>query len=106
MEVKNRMAGQEVRCIACNKLIEVPEDDDDLPPLRAKRDDGLSGLEFMLYALFFLFVPCVNVIVSSVLYYVWRSDRPRKASQINMLGFAVFGIHVLVRVLILVLLQQ
>jgi hypothetical protein len=100
MEIKNRMAGQKVRCVECDRLVRVPEEDDedDFPPRRrrgiAKRD-SLSGQEFLLFGLLFLFVPVVNVWVSSILYYVWRSERPTRAHQVNMLGFAIFGLHIL-----------
>jgi hypothetical protein len=53
-------------------------------------------VELLLFGGLFLFVPIVNVIVSSVLYYVWRRERPSKATQVNVLGFVLFGLHVLV----------
>jgi hypothetical protein len=105
MEVKNKMAGEKVRCVECDRLMRVPEEDDydeDAPPRRRSKpkDDGLSPLEWALFTLLFLLIPCANVIVSSVLYYVWRADRPTRAFQINMLGFAIFGFHILIRVLL------
>jgi hypothetical protein len=48
-----------------------------------------------MFTLLFLFIPCVNAIVSSILYYVWRAEQPRRANQINLLGFAVFGLNLL-----------
>ena len=54
-------------------------------------DSPLSSNEYALYSLAFFFVPFVNVWVSSILYYIWRGDRPMRAKQINRLGFIVFG---------------
>ena len=34
-----------------------------------------------------------NVLVSSTLYYVWKREKPRKAKQINNLGFMILGLH-------------
>ena len=104
MEVKNKMAGQKVRCVGCDRLVRVPEndEDDDLPPRRSlKSDDGLSSQEWLLYGLAFLFVPAVNVWVSSILYYVWKRDHPKRATQINMLGWVVLAIHVALLCLIM-----
>lgn len=61
---------------------------------RRAREQGLSGGEFALFSLLFL-VPGINVLVSSILYYVWRSEQPRRANQINTLGFAILGIELL-----------
>ncbi len=57
--------------------------------------DSLSLSEFIVYGLAFLFLPILCVLVSSVLYYVWRSSYPWKAQQINLLGFGVFFLHIL-----------
>ena len=106
MEVKYKMAGQKVRCVSCDRLVRVPEDDedDDLPPRRSlKSDDGLSSQEWLLYGLAFLLVPAANVLVSSILYHVWRKDHPKRARQINMLGWAVLAIHVSLFCLIMIL---
>jgi hypothetical protein len=84
-------AGDDVRCVECGTRVRVPP---------SKHDPGLSGKEWLLYTLLFLPVPMVNVILSSVLYYVWKGDQPRKANQINLLGFLVFGFHVVVFVLL------
>jgi hypothetical protein len=105
MEVKNKMAGENVRCVGCDRLVRVPEDDedDDLPPRRSpKSDDGLSSQEWLLYGLGFLLFPAANVLVSSILYCVWRADRPKRATQINMLGWAVLAIHVALFCLIMI----
>jgi hypothetical protein len=71
-------------------------------PLR-KADPGLSAREWLLFALVFLPVPAVNVVVSSVLYQVWKVDQPRRANQINRLGFLIFGLQVVVMVGLFVL---
>jgi len=36
-----------------------------------------------------------NVLVSSTLYYVWKREKPRKAKQINNLGFMILGLHIM-----------
>src|SRR5262245_5591721 len=119
VRVKPELAGRAIRCprASCGAQFRVPpaaksvaaapavlpaaalddERDEDRPRRRRSRrsDRGLSGLEYFLFGAAFLFVPCVNVIVSSVLYYVWRGWQLLCAAQINMLGFAVFGCHVL-----------
>src|SRR5262249_44822940 len=41
-----------------------------------------------------LLVRWVNVVAGSFLFPLWGTDQPRRASQINLLGFLVFGIHV------------
>jgi hypothetical protein len=65
-----------------------------------RSSEGLSGQAYWLFALLFLFLPAVCVILSSVLYYVWIKDQPKQAKQINRLGFIVFGIHLLLFCLI------
>ncbi|MBI2807356.1 MAG: hypothetical protein HYX68_20430 [Planctomycetes bacterium] len=96
MEVKEHKAGERVRCVECDRLVRVPDryNDRPIPRGRAPRDQGLTGNEWLLYGLLCLFVPGVNVIFTSVLYYTWQRDQPTRAGQINMLGFGVFGIHV------------
>jgi hypothetical protein len=97
MEVKNRMAGRKVRCVECDRLVRVPDDDyDDELPRRRPIDEGLSTQELLMYGLICLFIPGVNVLVTSVLYYAWAGSQPKRASQINMLGFAIFGLHLLI----------
>jgi len=120
VRVKPELAGKAIRCprASCGAQFRVPpaaksvtaahavlpaaalddELDEDRPRRRRWRrsDRGLSGLEYFLFGAAFLFVPCVNVIVSSVLYYVWRGSQPKRASQINFLGFAIFGCHILI----------
>ncbi len=66
-------------------------------------DVPLSRNEYILFTLAFLFVPFVNVIVSSVLYYTWRAKQPTRANQINRLGFIVLGVQVAMQVAIAVL---
>jgi DNA-directed RNA polymerase subunit RPC12/RpoP len=103
LEISDRMAGKRVRCVGCDERIEVPERSRERAPRRRRvlRDAGLSGQEFLLYTLLFVFIPVANVFVSSILYYVWRGSQPRRANQINLLGFAVFGFHILLYVSIL-----
>ncbi|MEW4566213.1 hypothetical protein AB1K70_27105 [Bremerella sp. JC770] len=57
--------------------------------------DRLSLSEFIVYGLAFLILPMICVLISSVLYYVWKSSLPWKAQQINLLGFGVFFLHIL-----------
>lgn len=40
-------------------------------------------------------IPAVNILVSSILYYVWRAETPTRARQINRIGFIVFGLQML-----------
>ena len=107
MEIGERMAGSEVRCVGCDEWVDVP--------VRARRvrsahlvedDDGLSGTNYALLGLAFFFIPIVNVIVSSVLYYAWRDTRPRAANQVNALGFLIFGAHVLLFIAFAVLIAN
>jgi hypothetical protein len=56
----------------------------------------LSSREWTVFAVFFMLIPYACVLVSSTLYYVWRKERPKKAKQINLLGFAVFAVQLLV----------
>jgi hypothetical protein len=100
LEIGDRMAGREIRCVECDAPIEVPG------RRREPVDPGLSGGALAAFTALFLLIPCANVLVSSILYYVWRySDppKPRSANQINLLGFAVFGFHVLLYVLLIVI---
>jgi hypothetical protein len=93
MEIDDEMVGRKVPCIRCDELIEVPEPIREQPAaerFKTDKGNGLSSTEFLLFGLLFFFIPFANVIVSSVLYYIWRADQPRRANQINMLGFAVF----------------
>jgi hypothetical protein len=105
LEISDRMAKKRVRCPGCDEAVEVPEYSS--ARLRGRRspatDSGLSGQEFLAFTLLFLLIPAANVWVSSILYYVWRGSQPRRAKQINLLGFAVFGFDVLVLILILLL---
>jgi hypothetical protein len=59
-----------------------------------RSEEGLSGMEYLLFSLLFLVLPAACVVVSSVLYYVWRKDQPRRANQINTLGFIIFGVQI------------
>jgi hypothetical protein len=70
--------------------------DDERDPFNQPTDDGLSAGAVIGYLLLFLPIPAVNVIVSSVLHYSWRTAYPKCAKQINTLGFIVFGIHIVV----------
>jgi hypothetical protein len=84
---------------------DLPDEDDRPRGGREGRtpDKGMSTNEWVAFPILFLAVPMVNVILSSTLYYVWKDNHPRKATQINLLGFAVFGIHVLLFVGFMVL---
>jgi hypothetical protein len=70
------------------------------PPYEPPPDEGLTGTEYLLYTLLFLAIPIVNVLVSSILYYTWRSSAPKKANQINTLGFIIFGLHVVLTIVV------
>jgi uncharacterized integral membrane protein len=104
MEISDRMTGKQVRCVECDELVEVHPEPRRRRRKRRPMDPGLSSTEWILFILLFVFVPIANVLVSSILYYVWRSDKPRRASQINLLGFAVFGFHVLLYIMFTVIL--
>jgi hypothetical protein len=58
--------------------------------------DGFTTTEWVAFPAAFLVFPIVSVIGSSVLYYWWRQQKPNKAVLVNILGFAAFGLHVLV----------
>jgi uncharacterized paraquat-inducible protein A len=89
LEFPEKLAGQSVECPRCGQQVKVR------PSFWAPgRDGGLSRGEYLLFTLLFLSWPAVNVWVSSILYYVWRKSRPRRARQINTLGFLVFGVQV------------
>lgn len=62
-------------------------------------NDGLSTKQYVLFTAAFLIIPFACVLVSSALYYAWRANTPKKAKQINRLGFIVLGINILVVVL-------
>jgi hypothetical protein len=57
-------------------------------------DTGLSNREYLIYALCFAVLPAVNVLVSSFLYYYWRKTNPRRAEQINRLGWRILVLHI------------
>lgn len=59
-------------------------------------DGGLNQNQFLGYGAAFLLVPFVNVLVSSILYYRWRSRYPKSAEQINRMGFSIFAFHMAV----------
>ena len=58
-------------------------------------EPGLSGTQLRLFSLLFFCVPIANVLLSSVLYYAWRRNTPRRAKQINNLGFVILGLQIL-----------
>jgi hypothetical protein len=95
MEIEDRMAGKSVACVRCGGPVTLPTAAE-----RRVAEEGLSTREWVLYTVLFACIPLVNVIASSVLYYVWRAKRPRRASQINRLGFVIFGCHIALGVLI------
>jgi hypothetical protein len=89
LEFPEKLAGQAVECPVCGRRVTVR------PSFWARgRDGGLSTGEWLLFTLLLLPIPAINVLVSSVLYYAWKKERPRGARQINTLGFLVFGLHV------------
>jgi hypothetical protein len=69
-----------------------------LTPVGANREpqaeDGLKTSEYWFFGVLFL-LPFVNILVSSILYYVWRSQKPLRAKQINRLGWIIFGCEAL-----------
>jgi predicted RNA-binding Zn-ribbon protein involved in translation (DUF1610 family) len=107
MGITDRMAGRRVRCTSCDALIDVPEDSPRRRESRRRKpeDPGLSSKEYWLFFLLFMFVPYACVLVSSILYYVWKGDRPKRANQINSLGFIVFGINIAVSLAIYIALN-
>jgi DNA-directed RNA polymerase subunit RPC12/RpoP len=120
MEFKNSMAGRKIECPRCNQRLEVPDEDTtrfDAPPKTLAQvsapasspqvaEDQLSGAEFLGYFLVCLLIPAVNVILTSVLYYSWRSTRPKRAQAIKSMGFMIFGIHCLLGCIIRVMLAS
>jgi hypothetical protein len=54
---------------------------------------GLSGKEWLFFGLLFLVIPLACIFVSSILYYSWKNNQPKRANQINALGFIVFGVQ-------------
>ena len=98
MEVASRMRGQKVRCVECERTVTVPDDRPD--------DPGLSPQEWWLFGFLFILIPAANVLVSSILYYVWRKKQPRRANQINTLGFIIFGCHVVIFIALRLLVPQ
>jgi DNA-directed RNA polymerase subunit RPC12/RpoP len=110
MEIKDRMAGREVECPGCEKLIRVPEKSRPKRPKRSPRAreaaDELSTLEWVLFSVVFFLFPCINVLVSSILYYVWRNQYPNRASQINILGWIIFGGQILLRLGVFAVFRQ
>jgi hypothetical protein len=109
MTIGERMVGRDVPCARCDAPVRVPEES--VPRGGAQRrkfaaDPGLTRKQYWLYALLFLFVPYACVFVSSILYYVWKADRPKSANQINTLGFIIFGINLLVGAILYLLLNR
>jgi DNA-directed RNA polymerase subunit RPC12/RpoP len=100
MEVSDRKAGMEIECLECGEMVEVPG------KVR-KRKSGSGSMnsfvgknrltlqEYLLYGAVFVAVPMANVLISSLLYYMWREKEPTKAFQINQLGFVILGLQVL-----------
>src|SRR5262249_13831336 len=83
MEMHDRMAGRRVKCLKCGEKVPVPV------PV-GMDDPGLSTSDYLLFGLLFLVIPAANVVVSSILYYVWKHEQPKRAAQINTLGFLIF----------------
>ena len=59
MEVKSRKAGQKVRCVECDRLVRVPEaeDEEDYEPPPNKWNRGLTQNEWIMYGLICLISP-------------------------------------------------
>jgi DNA-directed RNA polymerase subunit RPC12/RpoP len=98
-EVSDRKAGRRIRCRKCDERITVPDDRPrnrrDDTPKKPRLRDALSKEEYLLYGLLFFVSPGINVVVSSFLYFHWKSEFPTKAYQVNQLGWVVFGIQFL-----------
>jgi hypothetical protein len=102
LKAAEEMIGETISCSDCGELVTVPR----YPIQRPEpRQDGLTTGEFWMFSILFLLIPIVNVIVSSVLYYSWKNSQPRRANQINAMGFIIFGFHVFLRILIYVTLH-
>lgn len=95
------MAGRRVECVECGERFRIPDDPPDW-----ESDEGFSSNEWVMFALLFFLIPAANVFVSSILYYVWKKSHPRRSSHINALGFIVFGIHFVLGLVILVILNE
>jgi hypothetical protein len=103
MEVKDRMAGQKVRCVECDRLVRVPEEEVDEPKPN-KWNRGLTRNEWITYGVICaISPPLINAIVTWILYNLWEHRYPTRAKQINMLGFATFGIQTVIVITIVVL---
>jgi hypothetical protein len=98
IEIGDRMEGKKVRCPECDETVRVPEREEEYEERPRKRrrprrsaapEDDLAPIEWLLFGLLFL-IPCANVVISSVLYYVWKSERPTRAAHVNMLGIGIF----------------
>ncbi|PJB36906.1 MAG: hypothetical protein CO108_22270 [Deltaproteobacteria bacterium CG_4_9_14_3_um_filter_63_12] len=86
------------KCIQCGGVL--PRAELAGPQPGQTVDTPLSKNEYLIYTIAFLFIPCVNVLVSSILYYIWRAKQPNRANQMNRLGFMVFGAQLLLGILL------
>ena len=98
MEVSDKMEGRKVECVECGELVRVP--------LAVAPDEGLTAQEGVLFGVMFAVLPVACVLVSSILYYVWKAEQPRRANQINGLGFIIFFVHIVLAVLYFVLIAD
>ena len=64
-----------------------------MPPQYANPDQLGAGGIVLAYVLVLLF-GIIGIIVTSVLYYSWKKNFPKKASQMNMHSWIAFGIAV------------
>lgn len=69
------------------------EDEEERPRRKRRRrrrreEPGLTTTEYTLYTLLFLIIPCANVLVSSILYYVWRGNSPPAREPDQYAGFS------------------
>jgi hypothetical protein len=100
MEVSDKKLGEFVECIECGEMVEVKP----LPPpkpTRRKRSpdefigtDYLTIYEYLLYGMFFVLCPGLNVIVCTVLNAMWKDDQKTKAYQIMLMGWLIFVFQV------------
>lgn len=98
-EASDRKAGKRVYCTRCDERIAVPDrrpkKRDDEPRRAPPVQDYLSTPEIIIYGVLFALAPGLNVIISSTLYFVWDSELPSKAYQINQLAWIILGLQVL-----------
>ena len=121
---EEEMLGKEMNCPLCNEKIHIPdktkscefcgeeilriaqkckhcgeftENITNKNPIQSSKEE----LEWFWYLLIWggLIIPCAGpgiiVVVSSIMYYIWKKEYPNKANKINKLGWIVFGVGIL-----------